>query len=483
MASTFVSKGIAFVGSIFIARILFPEDFGYIVLAEIISGFIMLAANSGFENFYLQEKIEDEGYEAEVLGITHRLRLLFNAALFSIQVGVSFVVQYAFGEEIVGTMVRILALGHLLNGITMSRQYVLRKRLEFRIESIANIVRDALSTVAKVGFAFTGLGAVSIAMGAIVGGLGRSLVFLTGCRKIPMSKEWDSGIVKRVWHFGMHSFSGSIAMYLSSYIDRILLSVNFNKSEVGFYSFGYSRADMTKSYTTRPLGSLVISWIARNKGDGKKILKGVCLMTYVQSAFLIPIITFLIVYADAIIPFVFGSQWASAIPLFRIFLGLQLLTCLTENIGVVLTGLGFPKLLSKLIWAKLIFLTVSLTVVMLLGNIYMYALIFSLVFVFFALVRTYYCLQKIDSNFQSYFREVRLASLVFWSFLYLIVMLSIRGVLGDLMLAVIVSMGGVGLLVSYNFLHINRSITGLIVEWAFPRRFTRFVAFMKRSSV
>lgn len=475
MASTFVSKGIAFVGSIFIARILFPEDFGYIILAEIISGFIMLVANSGFENFYLQEKIENEDYEAEVLGITHRLRLLFNAALFLIQVGVSFVVQYAFGEEIVGTIVRILALGHLLNGITMSRQYVLRKRLEFRIESVANIVRDALSTVAKVGFAFTGLGAVSIAMGAIVGGLGRSLVFLKGCRKIPMSKEWDRVILKRVWHFGMHSFSGGIGIYLSNYIDKILLSVTFNKSEMGFYSFGYGRADMVKAYTIRPLGSLIVAWIAKYKGAKSEVMSKISQITYIETSLLTPIILFLLVFADWMIPFVFSDRWVFAIPLFRIFLVMHLVSCLTGNIGNILTGFGFPKLLSQLVWTKMVTLGVALGILAQFNNLMVYAVAFSTVSIAFAILKAQICLEKVDSSFLEYLKRLQIIRLLSWGAVYLLFLLGIHEFFGSSTLAIVSALFIVTVLFLFNHLFVNRVYTRSILKTVVPPRFSRFL--------
>ena len=53
----FFSKAITFIGSIFLARILFPEDYGYLLMAMIVTAFAQMLGNMGFENFYLQDSL------------------------------------------------------------------------------------------------------------------------------------------------------------------------------------------------------------------------------------------------------------------------------------------------------------------------------------------------------------------------------------------------------------------------------------------
>ncbi|MDB4759031.1 oligosaccharide flippase family protein [Akkermansiaceae bacterium] len=437
MASTFVSKGIAFVGSIFIARLLFPEDFGYIVFAEIISAFIMLVANCGFENFYLQEKIKDECHESEVLGVTYRLRLVFNTALFLIQLGISFVVQYVFEEEIVGIILGILSIGHLLNSITISRQYILRKKLDFRVESTANIARDAVGTIAKVGFAFLGLGAVSIALGGIVGGLARTAWFLYAFKGVVLPLCWNSSVARRVWYFGIHSFSGNIGMYLGNYIDKMLLGLTFSKAQMGLYSFAYSRADMTKAFTTRPLGSLIISWVAKHKSNKDKVLIKLARFTYLEASLLGPMMLLLLVYADVVIPAVFGEQWKCVVPLFRVFLGVQLFTCLTDYVGTVLTGFGYPKLASRLVWTKMAVLSYTLYLAASYEDIMLYGMCFCCVNIGFSLMKAYVCLRILNSSLVEFCREIRLGVILFWLGLNALALVLMRQAIGDTWISVI----------------------------------------------
>ena len=65
----------SFIFSIIIVRLLFPKDFGILVFADLINGFIVLFANVGISSYYFQKKIETREQEkAELILKDKQLR-------------------------------------------------------------------------------------------------------------------------------------------------------------------------------------------------------------------------------------------------------------------------------------------------------------------------------------------------------------------------------------------------------------------------
>ncbi|HIE39354.1 MAG TPA: hypothetical protein EYP77_09860 [Anaerolineae bacterium] len=104
LISSLLGKVISFIGSIVLARLLFPEDYSYLLMAMIISAFGQMIGDMGFEYYYLQEKITSRLQEQNILNITFLLRAITNIILFMLQYFGSYYAEVYFENIIVGEM-------------------------------------------------------------------------------------------------------------------------------------------------------------------------------------------------------------------------------------------------------------------------------------------------------------------------------------------------------------------------------------------
>jgi len=108
-----VSKIFTFAGSVVLARILFPEDYGYLTLTTVFTVFLQQIGNFGIEVFYLQEKTSSKEEEEGVLQIVFKLRLFTNAVLFAIQVVTALVFYFFLEKVIVGQLLLIFSFTYI----------------------------------------------------------------------------------------------------------------------------------------------------------------------------------------------------------------------------------------------------------------------------------------------------------------------------------------------------------------------------------
>ena len=422
-----ISRTITVVGSIFLARILFPEDYGYLLMAAIFSSFIQLFGNMGFEYYYLQSKPKSEEEERKILNITYKLRVFTNGGLFLFQIVISYLAQWYYDAQIVGEMLRIYAISIPIAALTQVDIFILRKKLDYRPETIANISKDIFDVSFKILFALMGLGALSFAYASVIASIVKLLVMRRFVRFKPNLFEKDREIYNRIFFFGKHFMIAGISGFASRYIDKFILTTTYSPELIGGYSFSYNQSDNIKAKTTRPFGSLIISYIAKHKGNKNRILEKISFMTFFEIAFLAPVYIFLIANINEIIRILFTEKWLFTAPLFQIFLLAELIKLPNALSINLLTGLGHPEILSKISIFNVLAMTLFLVlIVWLSNNIYFYAIVFSTIGTINAYIKSLYGLKKLGYTYIEFAKHSKLIHHLGYIFIYTGAILLIR---------------------------------------------------------
>ncbi|WP_294950913.1 oligosaccharide flippase family protein [Sulfurovum sp.] len=413
------TRVITFAASIALARLLFPSDYGYLMMASVFSSFIGILANTGFENFYLQEKIENIQQKKMILSITVKLRLMMNIFMFILQFILSYPVQHYYESEIVGQLLRILSVGYIINAFYQVPLFVLRKKIDFRPEVYAGIAKGLVDSGTKVLFAYLGFGALSFAYGSILGGIVFMLIIIKKSNETFDLKLWDQELFHKIFYFGKHYLVTGIGSYLSSYMDKIILMNNFNPHALGLYNFAFSQSDNIRAKTSRPMGKLIISYIAKHKDDPEKIKNALWSMSYFELVFFTPIYIFLMFYADFIVVNIFGDKWLDAVPVIQVFLVYGLITSIYGASINILTGIGYPEIQSKLSLANLVVLIpVLLLISFLKGSIIDYAITYVVITILYSVIKSGIGIIKLGYNPFVFFTSLKLGIFVIQNIIF-----------------------------------------------------------------
>ncbi len=406
LVTNLLSKFLAFLGSIVLARLLFPEDYGTLLVASIFTSLVDLFGKMGFEYFYLQEKISNDIYERNVLNITYKLRLLVNAFLFLFQFTISFLVESYYDNQVVGELIRIFSFNHLIVASVQINIFILRKKMDFRVESIGTLIGDISSTVMKILFAFFGFGALSFAYGFLLGNILKTVYILRKQSFIPNLRYWNSEIFERVFHFGKHSFIGGISIFLNNQVEKIIMSFFFPQKVLGGYGFASGQTRNINSIVNRSLGNLIISYIAKNKDRPSRLISKLADIAYIQNSMFLPIYLFTLFNIHMLVVHIFGQKWEFSIPMFEIFIFLFIVSLSYANLTNLLTGLGYPEVNSKIsIYQLLVTGPVLMLSVLIDKDIFTFVLLFVIITIFFQMIKSSTGLMKLESNILSFLKQ------------------------------------------------------------------------------
>jgi len=445
LGGSFFSKIVSFVGSIFLARILFPEDYAYILIANIFTGLVQILSDVGFENYYLQARFKNHEEEDETLRITSFLRLGLNTLLFVIQFVISYVVEYYYREVIVGQLLRVFSLNYLIVGIGVTSQFILRKELNFKPEAVANVFRDIVGTAVKIAFAIQGFGALSFGMGSLAGSFVRVLIIMKAKFYLPYTLHWDKVVFNKIIFFGKHSFVGGVGLYFVRQADKFLLSRFFPREIVGFYSFSESQASIAYSYLVQPLNGLFLSFSAKYKENKEYLYSVLIKISFLISAILLPLTILLFFFSNEIFFYVFGEKWMGAVTLFRLFLVYNYTIAFVEPVSGVLTAFGFPDINAKLIWARGVALVVFLSMAAVFNlPIIVYAGVFLIISFLFTWIKAYLCIKKMEGTLIGYLLSQKAA--LYSAFLNCVTLFIVSILVDELLIRIVLSGLGVVLI-------------------------------------
>jgi len=311
LIGSFISRGISALSSIILARLLFENDYGALVIATIFTGLISQIGGMGYEIYYLQYKGSEEE-KAKVLDQVFNLRLVTNAIMFIIQIIIGFGLILLTDDRMSGGIILIMSFSLLLEGFNAPNEVILKNRMDFRKITIGNILKEFFSTIGKVGGALIGIGGYCFGIGPVLGSLTRMIYLLKVQKYRPERFNWNKLIIKRVFDFGKQVLFGSLAMYLVKQIDRILLSSFYPKNVVGQYGFASNISSAPFNYLVSPQQALVMTFIATYNRKKSQLLENLMMMERLISLFFIPFSAFILIFSNEFIVLLFSDRWLSS---------------------------------------------------------------------------------------------------------------------------------------------------------------------------
>jgi teichuronic acid exporter len=404
LVSNLSSYVISVLTTIILARVLAPEDYGYLVTAYIFEGIFTLFALDGYETYYMQKKSSTEKEDLYILSVTWFFRLVQSGFLFVVQIIISIIV-IAYADKVLGKMLIILSLLHVTTIIGRTKEVYLSKQLDFVPIAKSNLVRDISSSLTKIVFAILGFGPLCFVIGQVIGATLKG-VYILQLKSIQVRPIFDLGKGKEIFRFGVYVFASTTGAYMMQQMDRIILASYYNLKDSGLYQFSKSQSMILNNFILTPQNSLVMNFMAKFKDD-KAVLDqrlteiGVFLFTFFTPTFFL-----LVIYSSFYIPLFFGQKWINTVPIFNMFLIYYYFQFIMYPTNGLLTIQGKPDIKAKQSWFVFILLGIVLFILAILKiSIVYYALSFSLAYIILDILVGIKGLSFLDIQYYSFFKK------------------------------------------------------------------------------
>ena len=305
-----VSRGLQFVFSILIARILLPEDYGIVAIANLFIALSDILVDSGFSKALIRKNDKTELDYNTVFWFNLSVSCLLYALLFFLAPVIG---RWYDASDILVPVIRVISLSLIINAICGIQSLHLVIEMNFKKLAILETIAMTIGGAAGLYAAIMGAGVWALVIQTLAGCFFRTALMWLFSHWKP-ALMFSTRIMRQFLAFGSQ-------LLVSDYINRVYTSVmtlaigkRFNPENLGYYGKAEAFASTPSSIFAGPLGSVSYPALAEIQDENERMLKSFYSMMGLTSFVVLPVFVGLICTARNLVPVFLTEKWSPMIP-------------------------------------------------------------------------------------------------------------------------------------------------------------------------
>ena len=330
---------VRFVSSIFIARLLFPEDFGLMGIAMIAVQFGRRLANFGFTLALVQKKEIDRIHQDTVFVVNTVFMSLIAVGLFF---SADWIANTIFSKPKVAPVLAVIAIDFVLKAFLAVPRTVLSREMRIREMETGRSIGMFTTLVLPIPLALMGWGVWSLVYGNLVGTFLNVIVTTWYARWLPHFK-FSLAALKDVFSFGIWATVNNIFNYFINKVDYTLIGIYLSTSMLGFYERAFNLMSLPRKRISKNVNHVLFAAYSRIQDDDERIVRALMRVTSYISFLVYPIMIWMYFAAPSLITVLYGEKWVLTIEPLQIMCFSGLVNVLTMLFQPILKAKALLK--------------------------------------------------------------------------------------------------------------------------------------------
>lgn len=326
-------QALQFAFGVVLARLLVPEDFGFIVTIQIFTGFVGLISGGGMGQALVQSK--EAG--ARDFDVVFTAQLLIGVLIFAAFYVTAPWFAVVFGDPLYTDLIRVSAISFPLRPFVNTRASALHRDMRFKERSLISLVAAILTGLASIALALVGGGPWSLILSGILGSL-ITLVMLDRVSDRRPRLCLDYSVAQRFGAYGIKVSLNDLASYFTKQASNTIISRVAGPSAVGLFNKGESLAWLPFSTVSGSVYEAVFRAMAKAQDRPDEVKYLFFRMITLMVVYTLPIYIGLAWMAEPFMLFVYGEKWLPSADPLRIVSLAGLLICIGHPCGAVLAA-------------------------------------------------------------------------------------------------------------------------------------------------
>ncbi|MCU0526507.1 MAG: lipopolysaccharide biosynthesis protein [Elainella sp. Prado103] len=306
-------------GTIVLARLLVPADFGLLAMVQPLLSLVDSLSNLGLETATVQRQDLNQEQSSAIFWFSLKINaLLIGAMLLS-----GPLLAWFYGQPELTHIVLCLAIGTTSLCISFQHLSLLKRHMQFELLTIVELIALVISTAVAIGAAWLGWGYWALMLQLTVGQVIRGIAYWLVCDwrpDNPIRSAQANPNLRSTLSYGLHLTGFRFVSRLGMKMDRILLGYFGGANALGLYAMAYQWAYLPFWQIYYPLFDVAVSSFSRSLADPERY------RNYCRRGFLLifavymPALAGLFVTAQEVTLFILGEQWLKMVPTFRVLI-------------------------------------------------------------------------------------------------------------------------------------------------------------------
>ncbi|MCR9253807.1 MAG: lipopolysaccharide biosynthesis protein [bacterium] len=331
-----------FVGSVILARILSPNEFGTVAMVTIISSFALMFLDIGFSQAMIQKSSISVRLISTVFWLNNGIGLLF-ATLFFL---CSPLIASFYGIPDLLGLSRVISISFILGSLPQIPRVLLTRELNFKYLAIVNMISVPVSYIIGIVLAYRGAGLWSIISQILISGTLTTVLYWLKVKWRPLF-HCNVKDIYEIWNYSINTFLNQFLEYWSRYLGSFLLGKSIGAFELGIYNRSITFVSLPVRNFSQVISSTIFPILAKSINEKEDVRLRYLKMSKLQSFFIAPMMAGLFWLADEVVLLFLGDHWADMIDILKL---LSVLGIISSNFALndtTISSQGEAKLLFR----------------------------------------------------------------------------------------------------------------------------------------
>ena len=328
---SFLNTALGRVGTIavgiFLARLLGPSEFGAFAVASV-ALVALLSINELGVSLAIIRWPQDPRLIAPTV---NTIAVGFSILLAAVGYFVAPWFASAMGDVSATGVVRVMLIGVVLDGLASTPAALLQREFRGGRRTVIDQTNLWLGATVSIVCAVAGMGAMSLAIGRVLGSSVSTLVFIASS-PLPYRFGFDRVHARHLLRFGLPLALSSILVFAIGYSDQLIAGSVLGTTALGFYVLAFNLASWPVNMFSQPLRSVAPAAFARLQNDRLEMVRALGSTVGLLARLTVPVCSLIAGAAVPIVLFVYGPEWADSaevlpwlaiLAIFRIFFQLS----------------------------------------------------------------------------------------------------------------------------------------------------------------
>lgn len=316
------SEVINFLSSAILARLLMPEEYGFVAMIAVFTNFAMIFAGAG-----LGSDIIRSNYRTTYHKGLFTLSFYIGLVLFVLMSLLAYPIAIFYGNMKLILPTIILSTQFVIRGMTMAHYALLMKQMRFSYigkvtfhSTLMNI--GMMILMALLGFSYWSLIIPLLSMAFV------RYIFYARATKLPLKLYSRAHVVAayRKARTIIWSIIGfNVIDYWARNLDNLLAGKMYGEAALGIYNRGFRFLDLSLRLITRMFGTVLYPSLKKLEEERGPVLKEYLNMMGIISLVNFPAGLVLILFPEPFVLILWGNNWVQVVP-FLPYFGILILT-------------------------------------------------------------------------------------------------------------------------------------------------------------
>lgn len=306
-----------------VIRLLLPEDYGVVAMADIFFSFLTLFIGALFTPALIQTKDLTKDKLKQLFGMI----IIVHVSLFFLQLTLADAIGAYFQSDIVASILKVNAWCFLILALEIIPAALLAREMEFKKVSIVSAIANIVAAICTLVMAYLGYGFWALIVGEIVSISLRTVMTLI-IHPITFLPSFKIGEISHLLKFGGLLTGHAIFAYIFLHMDIAIAGRYMSAIEIGLFAVGLQFALMPMKKILPLLKQVAFPAFSKIQDKPERINAYILKAQKLSLLITIPIFWGLASVVDLIIPIILGEKWLDAVmPTMIILLVMPLRFC------------------------------------------------------------------------------------------------------------------------------------------------------------